>query len=209
MILSHDNRRPIIHESAYIAPNATVCGDVRIGVGCRIMFGACVIAEGQPIVLGDDCIVMEHAVVRSTDEHPLSIGQHCLIGPHAHVVGCTLDDGVFIATGATVFHGARLRFNVEVQVNAIVHLRTELPEHTVVPIGWVAVGTPPTILPPDQHDRIWAAQKPLDFPRYVYGVERPPEGQTNMPDITRRRSQALGRHRDDEVISDARPWGRC
>jgi carbonic anhydrase/acetyltransferase-like protein (isoleucine patch superfamily) len=165
------------------------------------MFGACVIAEGQPIELGDNCIVMEHAVLRSTDEHRLSVGPHCLIGPHAHVVGCTLDDSVFIATGATVFHGGRLRFNVEVRVNAIVHLRAELPEHTIVPIGWVAVGTPPIIAPPDQHDRIWAAQRPLDFPRFVYGVERAPEGQTNMPEITRRRSAALGRHRNDERVS--------
>jgi carbonic anhydrase/acetyltransferase-like protein (isoleucine patch superfamily) len=200
MILSHDGRQPRIHASAFVAPNATVCGDVRIDAGCRVMFGACVIAEGKPIELGDSCIVMEHAVLRSTDDHPLTIGRHCLIGPHAHLVGCVLDDSVFIATGASVFHGARLRFNVEVRVNAIVHLRTELAEHTVVPIGWVAVGAPAMILPPDQHDRIWAAQKPLDFPRFVYGVDRAPEGQSHMPEITNRRSEALGRHRDDELM---------
>jgi carbonic anhydrase/acetyltransferase-like protein (isoleucine patch superfamily) len=200
MILSHDGRQPRIHESAFVAPNATVCGDVRIDAGCRVMFGACVIAEGKPIELGDSCIVMEHAVLRSTDDHPLTIGRHCLIGPHAHLVGCVLDDSVFIATGASVLHGARLRFNVEVRVNAIVHLRTELAEHTVVPIGWVAVGAPAMILPPDQHDRIWAAQKPLDFPRFVYGVERAPDGQSRMPEITNRRSAALGRHRDDQLM---------
>lgn len=42
------------------------------------------------------------------------------------------------------------------------------------------MGTPPVILPPDQHDAIWTKEKPLDFPRYVYGVERAPIGESNM-----------------------------
>lgn len=135
MILSHDSKHPTTHESAYVAPNATICSDVIVSSGCRIMFGACVIAEGASVVLGDNGIVMEHAVIRSTDEHPMTVGKHCLIGPHAHVVGCILDDCVFIATGATAFHGARLAHNVEVRVNAVVHLHTELAAPTVVPIG--------------------------------------------------------------------------
>jgi hypothetical protein len=104
----------------------------------------------------------------------------------------------------TVLHGARLGFNAEVRVNGVVHLRTTLADHAVVPIGWIAVGTPAAILPPDRHDAIWAAQKPLDFPRYAYGVARAPEGQTNMPEITRRRSESLGRHLGDELVGEAR-----
>jgi carbonic anhydrase/acetyltransferase-like protein (isoleucine patch superfamily) len=92
MMLSHDGKRPTIHESAYVAPNATVCSDVTIGARSRVMFGACLVAEGEPIVVGDECIVMEQAVIRSTDEHRTTIGRSCLVGPHAHLVGCTLDD---------------------------------------------------------------------------------------------------------------------
>jgi carbonic anhydrase/acetyltransferase-like protein (isoleucine patch superfamily) len=200
MILDHLGKAPQIHPDAYVAPTATVCGDVRVAAGARIMFGACVVAEGKPIEIGVDTIVMENAVVRSTSEHPASIGASCLIGPQAHVVGCTLADCVFIATGAAIFHGARLGHNVEVRVHAVVHLRTELPAHTTVPIGWVAVGAPAVILPPDQHDAIWKVQRPLDFPGYVYGVERAPEGQSHMPEVTRRRSQALGRHAGDQIV---------
>jgi hypothetical protein len=86
-----------------------------------------------------------------------------------------------------------------VRVNGVVQLRTELAAHAVVPIGWVAVGTPARILPTEEHEEIWAVQKPLNFPHFVYGVERAPEGETNMPDITARRSHALGRHRADTV----------
>jgi carbonic anhydrase/acetyltransferase-like protein (isoleucine patch superfamily) len=177
-----------------------ICGDVKIGTGCRIMFGACIIAEGEPILIGENCVVMENAVLRSTEKHPLIVGKHCLVGPHAHVVGCTLDDEVFIATGASVFHGAHLHTRVEVRVNAVVHLRTELAPDTVVPIAWIAVGSPAVILPPDRHEEIWAVQKPLDFPGFVYGFSRK-SGEDNMPamkEITRKRSEELGRHRNDE-----------
>jgi hypothetical protein len=47
---------------------------------------------------------------------------------------------------------------------------------------------------------IWATQKPLDFPRFVYGVERAVEGESSMPAITRRRSASLGRHAADQVL---------
>lgn len=199
MIVTHRNKTPQIHESAYVAPNATICGDVVVGAGCRIMFGACIVAEEQRIELGDNCIVMENAVIRSTDKHATKIGSSCLIGPHAHVVGCTLEDCVFIATGVSVFHGAHLGYGTEVRIGAVVHLRTRLAEHSSVPIGWVAVGDPAQIFPPDQHDRIWEIQKPLNFPQFVYGVDRPPAHQSNMTEITRRRSQSLSTHLDDVI----------
>ena len=201
MVVTHLDKTPVVHPSAYVAPNAVLCGDVKVGPGCRIMFGACVVAEGGSVELGENCIVMENAVVRSTARHSTRVGSHCLIGPHAHLVGCQLEDCVFIATGASVFHGARLGYGAEVRVGAVVHLRTNLPAHASVPIGWVAVGDPAQMLPPDQHEAIWAIQKPLDFPRFVYGVERAPEGESNMEEITRRLSEALGSHVDDLVSS--------
>jgi len=81
MIITHKDKTPWIDSSAYVAPNATLCGDVVVGAGSRIMFGACVIAEGQTLELGENCIVMENAVIRSTDEHPTIVGAHSLIGP--------------------------------------------------------------------------------------------------------------------------------
>jgi len=202
MILTHDENQPQIDPTSYVAPTAVVCGNVTIAAGCRIMFGACVVAEGKPVTIGENSIVMENAVLRSTDKHELMIGDHCLIGPHAHVVGCTIEGSVFIATGATVLHGACLRTKSEVRVNGVVHLRTELAPETVVPIGWVAVGSPAVILPPEKHSEIWAVQKPLDFPGFVYGFSRE-SGEENMPameKITRRRSEELGRHRSDRII---------
>lgn len=202
MLITHLEKRPVVDPSAYIAPNATICGDVTIGAGCRIMFGACVVSEGAPVKIGENSIVMENAVLRATDHHPLTIGAHCLVGPHAHLVGCSLEACVFVATGASVFHGAKLLYNSEVRVNAVVHLRTTLAAHAIVPIGWVAVGNPAQLFPPDQHEEIWKVQKPLDFPGFVYGIERAPSGQSNMPEITTKRSSVLGTHKGD-MAADA------
>ncbi len=141
---------------------------------------------------------MENAVLRSSTRHPLTIGNNCLIGPNAHVVGCTVEDEVFIATGAAVFHSARLGKGSEIRINGVVHLKTHLALGESVPIGWVAVGSPAQVLPPSEHERIWETQKPLNFPLTVYGFER---SEATMEKITCRLSEVLGSHRSDEAIT--------
>ena len=159
------------------------------------MHGASVIAEGGRITIAEHAIVMENAVIRSTARHSCAIGNFCLVGPNAHLVGCTLEDEVFIATGASVFHAAHVGRGSEVRINAVVHLRTRLSPGQTVPIGWVAVGDPVQILPPDQHDRIWQVQEPLNFPLTVYGLERQ---DASMIGITRHLAAMLASHRDDQ-----------
>lgn len=200
MLLTHVGRAPRIDPTATVASTATVVGDVTVGPGSRILHGAVLVAEGGAITLGRECIVMENAVIRATARHACAIGNHCLIGPSAHVVGCTLEDQVFIASGATVFHAARLGKGCEVRVHGVVHLRTVLPPGETVPIGWVAVGDPVQVLPPEAHEKIWAVQRALDFPGTVYGVAR---GPTAMVDITRRLSRELAAHGEDGPPSGA------
>lgn len=172
MITSYDGFNPKIHETAYVAPNAMVVGDVTIGADARIMFGAQVIGIGNPLTISNQTVIMENAVLRSTARYPLTIGSGVLVGPNAHLVGCEIDDDVFIATGAAVFHAAHLSKGCEVRINAVVHLKTRLEPDTVVPIGWVAVGVPPEIHPPSAHDDIWVKQEPLNFPFTAYGIHR-------------------------------------
>ncbi len=202
MLIEHLGKRPIVDPSAYVAPTAALCGDVRIGPNSRIMFGATVIAEGGTITVGTNCVVLENAVLRSTIKHNLIIGSRVLIGPNAHVVGCEVEDNVFIATGAAIFHGARLGAGSEVRIHGVVHLKTYLPDNATVPIGWVAVGNPVQIMPPEQHDRIWAVQAPLNFPQFVYGVDRKPDGQTIMPEIMAMMTANLQTHQEDQRIDD-------
>lgn len=198
--LEHQNKRPNIHESVYVAPNATICGEVTIGENCRILYGAVLVAEGGPVVIGSQCIIMENAVIRGTPHHPTQLGDHVLVGPGAYLSGCTVEDSAFLATGARVFNGAQIGTRSEVRINGVVHLRTVLPADTTVPIGWVAVGDPAEILPPGEHDKIWAIQEPLDFPGTVFGLKPAPAGETIMPELTRRYARFLGRHKDDRIL---------
>ena len=200
MTIDHLGKLPKIPAEAYVAPSVVVCGDVTMGKGRRILFGAQIIAEGGSITIGAECIVFENAVLRSNAKHDLKIGNNCLIGPNAHVVGCTIEDEVFVATGAAIFHGAHLSKGCEVRVNGVVHVKTRLRPGKTVPIGWVAVGDPATILPSAEHDRIWEIQKPLNFPLTVYGFDR---SEADMLKITRRLSENLGSHFKDKVRGDA------
>ncbi len=198
MIVKHLGKCPEIDSTAFIAETATVCGDVKIGKNSRIMYGATIIAEGGTIDIGDNCVVLENAVLRSTIKHSLKIKNNVLIGPNAHVVGCLVEDNVFIASGAAIFHGAKLCEGSEVRINGVVHIRTELPRNETVPIGWVAVGKPAKIFSPDKHDEIWAIQKELNFPKHVYGVDRKSDNECVMPEIMDMMTNTLKTHEEDE-----------
>ena len=199
MILEHDGALPKIDPTARIAPNAVLCGDVHIGANSSIGFGAVLTAESGPIAIGANCVVMDTAVIRGTRRHPVEVGDNVLIGPRAYLSGCRVEDDAFLATGATVFNGARIGARAEVRVNGIVHLRTVLPPDAVVPLNWIAVGDPAEILPPERHEDIWALQKPLDFPGTVFGVARPRPGETFMPEVMPRYARALARHKNDKA----------
>jgi len=201
VLLEHRGEAPKIHESAYVAPTAMICGDVTVGENSRVLFGAVLAAEGGPVEVGAECVVMENAVVRGTPKRPVSIGDHVLVGPRSYLTGCTVEDNAFLATGSTVFNGARVGAGTEVRINGVVHLKTVLPEDALVPIGWVAVGDPAEILSPAEHERVWEIQEPLDFPKEVFGVERAP-AETMMPEIMHRYTQGLGRHLQDRVASE-------
>lgn len=199
MIVEHDGKVPSIDPTAWVAADATICGDVTIGPGTRVLPGARIVAEGGGrICIGATCIVMENAVVRATARHDCAIADHCLIGPGAHLVGATVEPQVFVATGAAVFHGAYLESGSEVRIHATVHLKTRLSAGSTVPIGWIAVGDPAEILPPDRHAEIWDRQAPLDFPGWVYGVDR--TAPDTMIAITEGLSQSLASHAGDRTV---------
>lgn len=200
MLIEHLGKKPNVAPSAIIAPTAVLCGDVTIGDHCSIGFGAVIVADGHPIHIGNHCIIRDQAVIRSTAKHPVSIGNSVLIGPHSTLLGCTIEDEVFLATGCAIFHAAKICKQSEVRIHGVVHLKTVLPEKSTVPIGWIAIGDPAQILPPEEHEKIWAIQKPLNFPQEVYGVERGIDGSADMKEITSKVSQTLTSHKSDRVI---------
>lgn len=106
MLLVHRGRRPLVPDSAYVAPTAVLCGAVVLGEGSRVLHGAVLTAENGEVRLGRNSVVMENALVRGRADHPALIGDSVLVGPHTHVNGATVEDEVFIATGASLFPGS-------------------------------------------------------------------------------------------------------
>ena len=202
MIVEHRGITPTIADDVYVAPNAVVSGDVHIGSGSRILFGAVLTSEGGPVRIGERCVVMENAVVRGRTGYRATLGDNVLVGPHAHVNGAIVGDSAFIATNAAVFPGARVGARATIRIGGVLHVNSRLPDDQFVPIGWVAVGDPAAILPPAKHDEIWAIQKRLDFPGTVFGVSRAEPGESHMPEAMARYSRWLGEHRDDRVVEE-------
>jgi carbonic anhydrase/acetyltransferase-like protein (isoleucine patch superfamily) len=197
VLIEHEGSSPRLAESAYVAPNAVLCGDVAVGEDARILFGAVLTAEGGRVEIGARAIVMENALVRGRRGHPATLGAHVLVGPHAHVNGATIEDEAFLGTGASVFPGATVGHGAEVRINGVVHVNSSLGAGVTVPIGWIAVGDPAELFPPDQHDELWPVQRSMDFPRTVFGLSRE---EATMEKVARRYAEQFGRHREDRVL---------
>jgi carbonic anhydrase/acetyltransferase-like protein (isoleucine patch superfamily) len=197
MLVEHRGAAPAVHPSAWVAPTAVLCGDVRVGADARVLWNAVLTAEDGSIEIGERSVVMEHALVRGRAAHPVVIADDVLIGPHAHVNGARIGPETFIATGAALFPGVRIGARCEVRIHGVVHVNSALPDGATVPIGWVAVGDPAEILPPDRHEDIWAIQRELDFPGTVYGQ---PRGDDLMARVMPRQVAWFGAHRDDRTL---------
>ncbi|TDD74306.1 gamma carbonic anhydrase family protein [Actinomadura rubrisoli] len=196
MLLEHEGAMPVVPESAYVAPTAVLCGSVVLGEGARVLHGAVLTAENGEIRVGSDVVVMENALVRGRADHPATVGDAVLIGPHAHINGATIEDEVFVATGVSAFPGSVAGTRSELRINSVLHVNSRLAPDTVLPIGWIAAGDPARLFSPDRHEELWEVQKDLDFPGTVYKM---PRG-TSMRDIMARQVDFFGSHKTDRVI---------
>jgi gamma-carbonic anhydrase len=197
MLIEHEGRQPTVAASAYVAPTAVLCGDVTVGEGARILFGAVLTADGGSIAVGDGCVVMENALIRGRDKHPVLLGRHVLVGPHAHINGAIVGDDVYLGTGASVFPGAHVGAGCEVRIGAVVHVNTVVPDGMTVPIYWIAAGDPAQLFSPDAHDALWEVQRELDFPGTVFGI---PRSALTMEAITDHYGELFGRHLGDRLL---------
>ncbi|MFF7203550.1 gamma carbonic anhydrase family protein [Streptomyces sp. NPDC008141] len=198
MLYEHRGRRPVVPESAYVAPSAVLCGAVVLGERARVLHGAVLTAEDGDVRIGADVVVMENALLRGRAEHPAVIGDAVLIGPHAHINGAVVEDEVFVATGVSMFPGSVAGAGSELRINSVLQVNSRLLPATVLPIGWIAVGDPAELFSPDRHHELWEVQRGLDFPGTVYGL---PRG-TSMREVMARQSRFYGAHMDDRRVDD-------
>jgi carbonic anhydrase/acetyltransferase-like protein (isoleucine patch superfamily) len=121
-----------IAADAYVAPGATVTGDVRMASEVSVFPGAIIDGRAAPVDIGPQANVQDNCVVQATPGHPVSIGERVTLGHNARVYGATVDPRAMIAIGATVRPGAHVGRHAIVAANAVVPEGMQVPPHTLV-----------------------------------------------------------------------------
>lgn len=137
IILPVEGISPKIPEDCFVAPNATIVGDVEMGAECSIWFNAVVRGDVNSIRMGNKVNVQDGACIHCTYQKTKTIiGNNVSIGHNATVHGCTVEDNVLIGMGAIVMDGARIGSNSIIAAGAVIL------EDTVVPPGSIFAGVP-------------------------------------------------------------------
>jgi carbonic anhydrase/acetyltransferase-like protein (isoleucine patch superfamily) len=205
MLIKHRGFEPVVDPSAYIAPTAVLVGHVQVGPKSRIMYGATLDSEGSRILLGECTIVCENAVLRATAsgdvDHPVLIGDHVFVSPHATLLGCTVESCAYIATGATVLQGATIQAGAVVAVGALVHANTVLPSEFFVPPNVIAVGDPVQLYSPDEQEALAQAIQSINFAKTAFNVEADWQDRLlRYRQATETRSREFESHFEDIVL---------
>ncbi|MFT4062137.1 MAG: gamma carbonic anhydrase family protein [Edaphocola sp.] len=128
---------PQMPDSCFVAPNATVVGDVVMGNECSVWFNAVIRGDVNSIRMGNRVNVQDGACIHATyQKTKVQLGNNVSIGHHAIVHGCTVADNVLIGMGAIVMD------NVEIGSNSIIAAGAVVPEGTIVPSGTIYAGIP-------------------------------------------------------------------
>lgn len=137
VILPVNNKSPEIPESCWIAPNATIVGEVTMGADCTIWFNAVIRGDVNSIKIGSRTNIQDNAVIHCTYERAAtSIGSNVSIGHTAIIHGCTLEDNVLVGMGAIVMDDAVVKEGAIIAAGAVVLAKT------VVEAGAIYAGVP-------------------------------------------------------------------
>ena len=116
----------------YVAPTAVIVGDVRIGRGSSVWYGAVLRGDLDRIVVGEDCSIQDNAVVHVDKGNPTLLGSRITVGHGAVVHGCTIGDDCIVGMNATVASRARVGSGSIVAAGAVVTEGAEFPPNSVI-----------------------------------------------------------------------------
>lgn len=132
MIVSIDGHTPDVSKAAFVAENATVCGNVVAGEDSSIWFGAVLRAEGEPLRIGARTNIQDNVTVHIDNGFPVTIGNEVTVGHNAVVHGCTVEDGVLVGMGSTILNGAVIGEGSVVAAGALVLEGAVVPPRSLV-----------------------------------------------------------------------------
>jgi len=137
LILPVEDKHPVFGDNCFLAPNATIVGDVVMGNDCSVWFNAVVRGDVNFIRMGNRVNIQDGACIHATYQKcGTTIGDNVSIGHHAIVHGCTLHDNVLIGMGAIVMDQAVVHSNTIIAAGAVVL------ENTICEPGSIYAGVP-------------------------------------------------------------------
>jgi len=133
MIYSYKDFTPKISKSVFIAPNATIIGDVEIGEESSIWFNVVVRGDVNSVRIGKRTNVQDSATLHVTHQkHTLTIGSNVTVGHAAILHGCAVEDHCLIGMGARILDGARIGSNCLVAAGALILEGDKVPSNSLV-----------------------------------------------------------------------------
>lgn len=143
VILPVNGKSPVFGENCFIAPNATVVGDVTMGNDCSIWFSAVVRGDVNTISIGNQVNIQDGAVIHCTYNKSITrIGDNVSVGHNAIVHGCTIEKNVLVGMGAIIMDNALIKEGCIVAAGAVV------PENSTLESGFIYAGVPAKKLKP-------------------------------------------------------------
>jgi carbonic anhydrase/acetyltransferase-like protein (isoleucine patch superfamily) len=137
-----DGRRPRVRPDAFVAPTAVLIGDVEVGAGASIWFGAVLRGDQATIMVGAGTNVQDNAVLHCAVGLPTLIGENVTIGHMACLEGCVVDAGALVGTGSIMLQRSRLGAGSLLAAGAV------LREGSEIPPGHLAAGVPAIVKKP-------------------------------------------------------------
>jgi carbonic anhydrase/acetyltransferase-like protein (isoleucine patch superfamily) len=157
----------------WVAPNATIIGDVILKPGASVWFGAVVRGDNDPITIGRDTNIQDGSVLHSDPGEPLTIGDGVTVGHMVMLHSCEIGDNTLIGIGSVVLGRAKIGKNCLIGANALI------TEGKVIPDGSVVIGQPGKVvrqLEPAQIEALKgsAAHYVENWKRYRQDLRRDP-----------------------------------
>jgi carbonic anhydrase/acetyltransferase-like protein (isoleucine patch superfamily) len=132
MIKEYKGHRPDIHESCYIAENATIIGRVNLKRNVNIWPGAVIRGDDSYITIGENTNIQDNCIIHINIDEPTIIGDFVTVGHGAIVHACTIGENVLVGMGAIILDGAEIGENVIIAAGSLVPPGKKIPPNSLV-----------------------------------------------------------------------------
>jgi carbonic anhydrase/acetyltransferase-like protein (isoleucine patch superfamily) len=132
MIIEYNGHRPNIHDSCFVAENATLIGQVTLRKNVNIWYGAVLRGDDHYISIGENTNIQDNCVIHIDHDFPTIIGDDVTVGHGAIVHACKVGNNVLIGMGAIVLNGAEIGDNVIIAAGSLVPPGKKIPSNTLV-----------------------------------------------------------------------------